>query len=319
MNVGIIGTGAIAKKLAKAINCVDGANLSAVSSRTLDRARHFAEEFNVSLWYEGLNDFLNNTDIDLVYIATPNNFHYQNTIDALNSGKSVLCEKPFALNYIESKKMIEIAEKKNLLLVEAMWTKYFPGIKRVKNILDSGILGDIVTVHGDLSYLLDGKDRLFDRRMGGGALLDLGIYPITVMHHFMGNPENILASSQFTETGVDESTSMIFSYKSGAKALISCSINAKSTNEFSIFCSKGWIRLNDNFTRPTSISYFSQKSGERHEQFLYENLGYEYQIEGVLADFNGNKTESSTVKQSDTLEIMKILDIVRNKVGLSFE
>lgn len=320
MNIGIIGAGHIAEKLALAINKVDGAVLYAISSRSFKKAREFAEKFNAQVWYEGTDDFYNNNDIDLVYIATPNSLHCQHTIEALNSGKAVLCEKPFALDYNESVLMVKAAEKNNLMLVEGMWTKYFPAVKRVKELLGSGVLGKIETIQGDLSYPLGrDRERLYKKELGGGALLDLGIYPITLAHYFLGKPDKILADCHFTEEGVDESTSVIFSYKNGSKALLTSSITAISTNEFIISCTNGWVRLNSNFHHPSSISAFINGIGEQHQEFPSDSYGYEYQIEGVLADFNTGLTESSTVKLGDTLEIMSILDTIREQIGYNFE
>ena len=319
MNIGIIGTGSIARKFAAAINRVDGVVLYAVSSRSLKNAREFAEEYNAREWYEGTDDFYKREAIDLVYIATPNQSHYINTVEALNNNKAVLCEKPFAMDLSESKKMVDLAKTKNLLLVEAMWTKYFPAIKKVEELLDNGSLGEIVHIQGDLSYPLGrSKDRLYKKEMGGGALLDLGIYPISIAHYFLGSPDSILANSHFSDTGVDESTSVILSYNSGKTAILTSSIIASSTNEFIISCTKGWIRINGNFHHPTSISLFIGGKGELHKEFPREGYGYEYQIEGIYKDFKKGLKESSTVKLDDTLEIMEILDTIREKIGYKF-
>ncbi len=319
MNIGIIGTGSIAGKLAKAINRVDGVTLFAVASRTLSRARDFAESYNAQLWFGSYEEIYNNPDVDLIYIATPNNLHKTNTLDALKAGKAVLCEKPFALDYNESFIMVEAAKEENLLLVEAMWTKYFPAVKKAKEVVDSGVIGDIITVQGDLSYPFgEGKERLISRSLGGGALLDLGVYPVTLAHYFLGVPDDIKASAIMTENGVDYSTSMVFKYNRGATALLSCSIKAVTTKEFLICGTKGWVRLNETLGFPTSISLFIDGVGEQHQQFPCETLGYEYQIEGLYSDFKAGLKESSTVKFNDTLEIMDILDRVRKEIGLTF-
>ncbi len=320
MNIGIIGTGRIAHKFAEAIKNVDGVKLYAISSRTLSSARKFAEEFNCILWYEGTEDFYINKEIDLVYIATPNSSHYQYTIDCIKANKPVLCEKPFALNYKQAEEMISMAHEKKILLVEAMWTKFFPAIQKVKEVLDSGILGDIVTVHGDLSYPLDkNKERLYKKELGGGALLDLGVYPISIAHYFLGKPDSIKALAHFTESGVDETTSVLFNYKSGITGILNCSMVASSTNEFLISCKKGWIRINDSFHHPTSISCFIPGKGEQHLEFPRDTYGYEYQIEGVKDHLMENLTESPIVTFKQTLEVMEILDRVREEIGYSFD
>ncbi|MBN2616671.1 MAG: Gfo/Idh/MocA family oxidoreductase [Spirochaetales bacterium] len=320
MNIGIIGAGRIAEKLAMAINNVDGASLYSISSRSLSKARAFAEKFNVTTWYEGTEDFFKDEKLDIVYIATPNSSHYQDTINSLNSGKAVLCEKPFALDIEEAKEMVALAKKKNLLLVEAMWSKYFPALKKVKKIVDSGLIGEIKTIQGDLSYPLGrDKERLYRKDQGGGALLDLGVYPISITHYFLGKPDKIVAESKFTPEGVDESTSMIFKYNSGATALLTCSISAMSSNEFIICGTEGWVRLNGSFHHSSSISSSTKSTGEQHEEFPRSTDGYEYQIQGLLEDFNNKKVESSTVSYSDTLEIMEIMDEIRGQVGYSFK
>lgn len=319
MNIGIIGTGSIAAKLAEAINRVEGANLYGVASRSLEKSRSFAEKHGVTLWFDGYQELYKCSDIDLVYIATPNNLHKENTIDALNCGKAVLCEKPFALSAKDSYEMFNIAKEKDLLLVEAMWTKYFPAVKKVKEIVDSGALGKIITIQGDLSYPMgSSKDRLIKKELGGGSLLDLGIYPITLTHYLLGMPDSIVASSTMTKTGVDESTYAILKYNSGTQAMISTSFDAVSTKEFLVCGTKGWIRLNDNLGFPQSISCYIDGEGEEHKQFPWPYLGYEYQIKGILNDFNNGFKESSTVKAKDTLEIMEILDKIREIIGLDF-
>ncbi|MGL1893817.1 MAG: Gfo/Idh/MocA family oxidoreductase [Spirochaetaceae bacterium] len=319
MKIGIIGTGKIAGTLAIAINSVEGVELFAVSSRILSKSRAFAEKYNATLWYEGTKEFYENKEIDLVYIATPNSRHLEDTKEALNNNKAVLCEKPFALNKNEALEMIKLAKDKNLLLVEAMWTKYFPGIHKVKEVLESGALGDIVSIHGDLSYLLD-KDikRLYEKKMGGGALLDLGVYPISLTHYFLGYPDKIQSSGHFSNSGIDLTTSIIFNYKNGATALLSCSIIASSTSEFIISCTNGWIRINGSFHHPTSISCFVNGKGEEHQEFPRTGYGYEYQIQGLCDDFNKGLKESSTVKLQDTVEIMQIMDTIRDQIGLDF-
>lgn len=318
MNIGIVGAGGIAHKLAEAINRVEGVKLFAVASRSFEKARSFAEKHGASLWFGSYKELYNYPDVDLVYIATPNSFHKKHTLDAIEAGKGVLCEKPFALNYSESLEMINAAKTQGTFLAEAMWTKYFPAVKKVKDIVDSGALGDIVTIQGDLSYPLEDKERLYKKSLGGGALLDLGVYPVSLTHYFLGFPDKIIASSSMTEDGVDSSTSIILKYNSGAAALLSCSINAVTTKEFLICGTKGWIRLNDNLGYPKSISCFIDGVGEQHQQFPWEHLGYEYQIEGLYSDFSQGLKESSTVKLNDTLEIMKILDNIRAEIGLDF-
>lgn len=317
MNIGIIGTGIIAGKIAEAVNNVDGAVLYAVSSRTFAKARAFAEKYNVKEWYEGSDDFYKRDKIDLVYIATPNPYHYSDTIKALEMGKAVLCEKPFALNSKEAGEMIALAESKNLLLVEAMWTKYFPAVKMVKSILDDGSLGEITHIQGDLSFPLEVKERLYRKEMGGGALYDLGIYPVSMAHYFLGKPDSVVADSFIGESGVDLTTSVILSYKDGKRAVLNSSIIANSTNEFIINCRNGWVRLNGDFMNSPSISLFVNGKGELHKEFPRESSGYEYQIEGLLADFNSGLKESLTVTHRDTLEIMEIMDKIRNKAGLN--
>lgn len=319
MNIGIIGTGSIAVKLAEAINRVDGANFFGVASRDLDKAREFAEKYNATQWFGSYGELYQCAEIDLVYIATPNNFHKENTIDALNSGKAVLCEKPFALNANDSREMFKLAKEKNLFLAEAMWTKYFPAVKRLKEVIYSGAIGDIVTIHGDLSYPMGtSKERLMKKELGGGALLDLGVYPITLLHYLLGKPDSIVASSTMAETGVDESTYALLKYNSGAQGIMSTSFDAVSTNEFLVCGTKGWIRLNDNLGCPQSISCYVDGVGEDHKQFPWPFRGYEYQIQGVLDDYNNGLTESSTVKMQDTIEVMEILDEIREIIGLDF-
>lgn len=319
MNFGIVGTGSIAGKLAKAINNVEGAVLYGVASRDLEKSSKFAIEYGAVKSFGRYEDLYSCKEIDMVYVATPNNCHKNNTLDALKHGKAVLCEKPFALNYKESKEMVDYSKEMDLLLIEAMWTKYFPAVKKMKEVISSGVIGDIVSIYGDLSYPMgDSKERLIKKELGGGALLDLGVYPITLVHYLMGIPEEISATAVLTETGVDETISATLKYK-GALATISASFNAVSTKEFLVCGTKGWFRLNDNLGFPNSISCYIDGVGEDHKNYPISTLGYEYQIKGVMEDFTSGKKVSSTVDLNDTLEIMKIMDSIREITGIKFD
>lgn len=317
--IGIIGTGKIAGKFAEAVNRAEGARLYGVASRTFSRARTFAEKYNTTVWYGSYDELLKDDKVELIYVATPHVFHKENTMSALNAGKGVLCEKPFALSARDAAEMIALAEEKGLFLAEAMWTRFFPAVKKVKEILESGVLGEIVTFQADLSYSFpfDSESRIYNKSLGGGALLDLGIYPLSIMHYFLGVPQNMQARSVFCDTGVDSSTSILCSYESGAQALLSCSVSTQTPGEAVISCTKGWIRLNAPFHHPNSISIFH--NGENHYSFPYEGYGYEYEVESAVRSFREGKTEDSHMTHKDTQEVMELLDRVRELTGLHYE
>lgn len=218
---GILGPGGIAQAFAKDLTFIEGHTIGAVGSRSLANAQHFANTFGGTA-YGSYEELVADSSIDAIYVATPHPAHHDNVILALNAGKPVLCEKPFAVNAQQAQAMVDAAAKNKVALMEAMWARFLPHYAKVREIVASGVLGPILSIHADHGQRLadQGIARLVDPQLAGGALLDLGIYPISFAHMILGNPTSITSKAVMTDRGVDAQTSMIFSYDNGAQAVL---------------------------------------------------------------------------------------------------
>ena len=223
---GIIGTGGIAKAFARDLSYFNSHIVQAVGSRSLEKASDFALEFPGCTAYGSYEDLVADPMIDAVYVATPHPQHVANTIMALNAVKPVLCEKPFAVNAVEAQAMVAAAIDNDVALLEAMWTRFLPHIAQVRELLNSGVIGQIVNVEADHGqYLIDHENpRLTEPSLAGGALLDLGIYPVSFAHMVLGVPQRITATGVLTEKGVDSQTSAILDYENGAQAVVTTTL-----------------------------------------------------------------------------------------------
>jgi predicted dehydrogenase len=220
-NWGILGPGGIARAFAKDLNFIQGHTIAAVGSRSLKNAQRFSETFG-GIAYGSYEELVGDPSIDAIYVATPHPAHHDNVILALNAGKPVLCEKPFAVDAQQAQAMVDAASRNSVALMEAMWARFLPHYAKVREIVDSGVLGPILSIHADHGQRLadQGIARLVEPDLAGGALLDLGIYPVSFAHMILGNPSNITSQAVKTDKGVDAQTSMIFSYDSGAQAVL---------------------------------------------------------------------------------------------------
>ena len=210
-NWGIIGTGGIANAFANDLKFLDGHQVTAVGSRTQNSADNFVNQFKNCKSYDNYLDCIKDPKVDGIYIATPHNSHAKYSILALKNGKPVLCEKPFSINSVEAKKMLKVASENNLLIMEAMWTRFLPHISKVRKIIDDNILGEIKSVYADhgQNLSMNANPRLWEPSLGGGALLDLGIYVVSLSHLILGVPKSITSQAHFTDKGVDEQTLLV--------------------------------------------------------------------------------------------------------------
>ena len=220
LNFGIIGTGFIAGKGISALHETARAEVLAVASRTSEKAQRYACEWNIPRSYGCYEDLMKDKDIDVVYIATPHNLHYENMLQALNSGKHVLCEKPLTLNTEQAKECIELAARNKLFLMEGMWTRFFPAIQKVNEWLSAKVIGAVSFLNADffLNIKIDHMHRLYNPNLGGGALLDLGVYPISLATMIWGKPLEVTGVAQIAETGVDQTDSIAIRYEGGGVA-----------------------------------------------------------------------------------------------------
>ena len=279
-NWGIIGLGTIAAKFAEGLSYLPNAKLFAVASRSQQKADNFAAKYKVPHAYGNYEDIVKNPDVDIIYIATPHTLHCENTIMCLEHYIPVLCEKPFAINAGQVKQMIDTAHKNKVLLMEAMWTAYLPSIRRINETISSGAIGEVKLIRADFGFIGDKNPsgRLFNMELGGGSLLDVGIYPAYLALEFLGKPKQIKAIASKGKTRVDESCAFIFQYPGGQLASLYSSIIAKTGIDAMITGTKGNIYIHGDFFMPARVSLI-QKDSDTELTPKYTGNGYNYEAE----------------------------------------
>ena len=317
---GILGTGGIASVFAKDLAFAKNTERTAVGSRTKKSAIKFTEDHDVSRAYGSYEELLQDSDVDAIYVATPHPFHKENVLACLRAGKAVLCEKPFTVNSEELEEIIQFARDKKLFLMEAMWTRFLPPIVKVREWIASGKIGEVRLVKADFGFRApwDPDWRLLNPALGGGALLDVGIYPVSFAAMIFGTkPEKILSTAHIGETGVDEQFSIIMSYPSGKTATLNGSIRVGLTNEAYIHGTEGYIRIPSFLSAKSATLY---KGNEEVETFNddRESAGYAFEIEEVGRCLNQGFVESSVIPLDESLEIIKLMDHIRGQWGLKY-
>lgn len=318
---GILGTGTIAHKFASDLRFVENAELVAVGSRSVESAKAFADEFGIPISFGSYEELAQSDEIDIVYIATPNNLHHPNTLLCLNNGKAVLCEKPFALNENQVLEMINLAREKNLFLMDALWTKFLPHYQKMIEIVKGGILGDIKVVLANFGFRANAEpnSRLLNPELGGGSLMDIGIYNIFTTLDILGKPDDINVSVNSTEKRIDEQCAVIFKYNNGAMASLFSSISANLGTEFEISGTLGRLKLTTPFYASTSIlEYYVDGEKRVIETEKEEGLGYQYEARHAANCLLNGLTESSVVQHTDSILLMQTLDQIRTLAGIVF-
>jgi len=320
-NWGILGLGKIAHKFAHDVLLVEGANLYGVASRSLDKAKGFAEAYQADKFYGSYEELLDDAAIDVVYIATPHVYHCELTLQALEAGKAVLCEKPFGMNSKEVKRMIAKAKEKNLFLMEALWTRFIPATEKVLTLVENGLIGELKSVRADFGFKadFDPKKRLFNKELGGGSLLDVGIYPIFLSLLALGLPKEIVASATLSTTGVDSSCMILFNYDNSQTAILDSSIQIDTPVEGWLHGTEGSLKIHNPFHHAEKISFFKKNEAIESFDLKYVGNGYYYEIEEVVDCLRNGKTESEKMPLSFSLQLIQVLDAVRDKIGLVYE
>jgi predicted dehydrogenase len=316
---GILGPGGIARAFAKDLQLLEAHEVAAVGSRTLSNAQEFAKTFGGTA-YGSYEELVADPTIDAIYVATPHPSHKENVITALNAGKPVLCEKPFAVNAHEAREMVAAAEKNGVALMEAMWARFLPHYADVREIIASGVLGQILTVQADHGQRLADRNipRLVEPSLAGGALLDLGIYPISFAHMILGNPEKITASAVLTDKGVDAQTSMIFDYADEAQAILTTTMIEQTPCRAVVAGVNGWLEIDRTFYNPTSMRVVLFDGSVTQYPHTYTGHGLREQAEAFKKLVQSGKTQSEILTWKDTVDIMGTLDAVRSQIGLRY-
>ncbi|WP_226038091.1 Gfo/Idh/MocA family protein [Aquibacillus saliphilus] len=317
---GILGTGGIAKKFAEDLSYASNADRIAVGSRTKNSAKEFAERYGIERAYGSYQELAEDKDVDAIYVATPHPFHKENVMACLRAGKAVLCEKPFTVRAEELEELIDFAKDKKLFLMEAMWTRFLPPIVKVREWINNGKIGEVRLVKADFGFRAPWNPewRLLNPDLGGGALLDAGIYPVSFASMILGaKPEKITSTAHIGETGVDEEFSIIMSYPGGKTASLNGAVRLNLTNEAYILGTEGYIHI-PSFHSAKSASLYIGK--EKVETFIddRESTGYAFEAEEVGRALSEGLKESSVMPLNESLEIMKLMDEVRGQWGLKY-
>lgn len=316
---GILSTGSIAHKFAAGLKDADGAVMQAVGSRNRDTADTFGDEFGIPHRHGSYEALAADPEVDVIYIGTPHPFHMENTLLCLDHGKAVLCEKPFALSVRQAREMIDRARAKNLFLMEAMWTRFLPVIVRAGTMIMDGAIGEPRMVTADFGFRAgwDEESRLLDMEMGGGGLLDVGVYTIALAYMVLGAPERIVSMAHLGATGVDEQAAVILGYPEGQIAALQCAIRTNTPHEAIIMGTEGMIRIHPRFWCATKMTV---TRGDKEEtiELPYKGNGYTHQAEEVMACMRAGTTESRAMPLDETLSIMRTMDAVRAQWGLRY-
>jgi predicted dehydrogenase len=317
---GIIGTGGIAHAFAKDIELLGGHSVHAIGSRNLTTAQNFAGEFNAATAYGSYEELVHDDTIDAVYVATPHPSHKENVILALNAKKPVLCEKPFSVNAQQAREMMDAAKANNVAIMEAMWARFLPHYTKIREIIASGVLGQITTIHADHGQRLADQNipRLIEPSLAGGALLDLGIYPISFAHMVLGIPTSITANAVLTEKGVDAQTSIILNYPHGAQAVLNTSMIVQTPCTAVVAGLNGYLEVDRTFYNPTSMRVTLYDGSITEYPNTYIGHGLREQAAEFARVVQSGEKESPILTTADTVAIMEIMDSVRDQIGLKY-
>ncbi len=316
---GIVGAGNIAHSFSKDLALVDGGELTAVASRDIAKAKAFAKEYGAPYTYGSYEELFQSGSVDVIYIATPHTSHAKWSIAAMNAGHHVLCEKPIGVNKSQVLELIKVAKENNVFLMEALWSRFNPTIKKVKELVADGAIGDIGYLHADFAFYgldRDEDGRILNPELAGGSLLDIGIYPIFLSYLMLGMPKDIKASVHFHKTGVEVQTSMIFDYEN-AQAILYSGLTSNSEMKAQIAGSKGSIFIHPRWHETTG--YTLEKDGAATINEVGKvGKGYAHEIEEVHACLAAGKVQSDLWSHQNSLDLIEIMDSIRDKTGIVF-
>lgn len=320
INWGIIGLGNIAHKFAKDLLTINDAKLYAVASRSKEKANEFALKYNASKAYGNYEDLAKDSNIHAVYIATPHALHKENTLLCLENGIAVLCEKPFAMNAQEVNEMVATAKAKDVLLMEALWTYFLPHYQYILGLLEKREYGNILKLEADFGFYRTFNDeaRLFKKSLGGGSLLDIGIYPIFVALSTLGIPNKINAKATFFDNGADSSCSMVFVYNNDVQAFLKSTLLKDTPTEAIFHCEKGIIKIDTGFFSPTTVTLIPKSGDTEVIDFNYSTIGYNYEVLHFNELIRQGMKESNIMTFEFSKNLIYVLDRVRNIIGLKY-
>ncbi|MDF2613129.1 MAG: dehydrogenase [Clostridia bacterium] len=319
-NIGLLGASRIARKFASDAVSVKGAKLYAVAARTLESAQTFQKEFNMPYSYGSYEELVNDKNVDIIYISTPNSFHKDHALLCLNAGKAVICEKPLALNAKEADEMIQAARANKVFFMEAMWARHFPTYKKAEEWINQNKIGSVRVFEGDFGFKEENREDIrYNRELGGGALLDVGIYPISLASMvFSMQPETINARAVLTNQGVDETICMQFVYSNNQMAQINASINLNTPRNAYIIGDNGYIHLPHAWYGKDAYLYNGDGILVEHFVDSSQEIGYCFELEETIKCLESGETESARMSLTESFDIMKTLDKIREIIGVEY-
>ncbi len=317
---GIIGCGKIAEKFTESLAVIPEAELYGVASKSAFRAKRLAEKFGVPHYYTSYHDLVASDKVDAIYIATTHNFHYENAMLCIDAGKAVLCEKPLTVNAVEAGKLIHAAREKNIFLMEAFWTRFLPSTSKLMSILKRGTIGDVRLIKADFGYdfPFDPKSRVYDPGLAGGALLDVGIYPINFAQMiYRSDPAEIQSLASIGSSGIDEQSTYSFKYANGAMALLHAAVNLETRHDAWIYGTRGYIHVPRFYC--ASRLHMSLNTGRvKTYESPFLSTGYSYEAEEVIRCMAQERIESEIMPLDESLKIMKMMDDMRKKWKMQY-
>lgn len=317
---GILGPGNIAAKFAAGVAALDDQEVIAVGSRTQASADRFADRFDIPRRHVGYEALVADPNVDAIYVATPHSFHHDHTLLALRHGKHVLCEKPFAINAAQAQAMVDEARRQKLFLMEAMWSRFLPIIGEVRRLIADGAVGQVQMIQADFGFRasFNPASRLFDPALGGGALLDVGVYPISLAMMVLGQPDRIAALAALGATGIDENTGILLGFPGGEVALLATTIRATTLQEAILLGGNGSIRLHTPWWVGDTLTL--QRAGHDPEVIRRPYLanGYSHEAHEVAACVRAGKLESDVMPLDESVRIMSVMDEIRAQLGMKY-
>lgn len=318
---GILGLGRIAESFAKGLSFSPGAKLVAEASRSQAKAEAFGARWGVPKRHGSWEALADDPDVDAVYVATPHPLHFSNAARCLEGGKAVLCEKPFTMNAWEAETLVAEARKRKLLLMEAMWTRFLPHMVELRKLALEGAIGQPRALHADFGFRCDGNEegRLLNPSLGGGALLDVGVYTISLARTLLGPFAEMKAVARIGRTGVDEDSSILLRFPSGAIATLNCSIMTRTAQEATLYGDAGRIKAASPWWSPSSLSVL--REGSEREEIVAPGRfgnGYNYEADEFRRCFEAGLLESPSMTHADSLAVMRCLDEARRQIGLKY-
>ena len=317
---GIMGTGRIAGSFAIALKNLDDSELYGIGSRSEENADAFSHEYSVPKRFHDYESLAADPDIDVVYIATPHSLHKENCLMCLEHGKAVLCEKPFTINAAEAAAVINFARERRLFLMEAMWSRFVPAAIKLKQLIEDKIIGDIQYLFAGGAFIpeFDPDHYLFKKELGGGVLLDGGIYPVSLASWLLGYPDRIQSAGRLNSSGIDDHDALLLEYDCGAIAGLHVSMRTQSPPDITVLGSKGKIYVHPAMFCPSKITLSLFDAEETEIALPFASNGYQYEAMEVNRCLREGKTESKVMPLDETLAIMRMMDEIRGQFGLKY-